>query len=137
MGTGMTKVEDCPGRKTKVEAPLRQRILFLGHSPLRGGAELCLDTLLRHLTLPKEDVFVVFPWEGPLSRSAREMGYTVYILPITWWMNSSHSLWYYKNIALRFIPNILQLARLIKKLRIDLVYTNTVSIWESAFAARL
>lgn len=137
MSVGTAKAESLQERKPSVEAPLRQRILFLGHSPLKGGAELCLDTLLRHLSIPKEDVFVVFPWEGPLSQSARDMGYTVYILPITWWMNFPHSIWYYKSILFHFIPNIFRLARLIKKLRIDLVYTNTVSIWESAIAARL
>jgi hypothetical protein len=62
----------------------RRRILFLGHSPEKGGAELCLDTLLRHLTFPKEDVFVILPWEGPLVESATRMGYKVDLFPLAW-----------------------------------------------------
>ncbi len=113
------------------------RILFLGHSPHKGGAELCLDTLLRHLTFPKEDVFVILPWEGPLTQSAREMGYQVDLFPLAWWMNWPHSWWHYKRLLLRTPHTIWRLARYIKKNRIDLVYTNTISIFESAFAARL
>jgi glycosyltransferase involved in cell wall biosynthesis len=113
------------------------RILFLGHSPLKGGAELCLDTLLQHLTFPKEDVFVILPWEGPMAQSAREMGYRVDFFPLVWWMNWPHSLWHYKRLLLQTPYTIWRLARYIKKNKIDLVYTNTISIFESAFAARL
>lgn len=136
MRIGMTVAERCSERNLDAEANPRQRVLFLGHSPLKGGAELCLDTLLRHLTLPKEDVFVIFPWEGPLSQSARNMGYTVDIFPLAWWMNWPHSLWHYKRL-LRTPLTIWRLARYIKQQRINLVYTNTISIFESAFAARL
>jgi glycosyltransferase involved in cell wall biosynthesis len=47
------------------------------------------------------------------------------------------SLWYYKNLLTQSMPNVLRLVRIIKKHRIDLVYTNTISIWESAVASRL
>jgi glycosyltransferase involved in cell wall biosynthesis len=52
-------------------------------------------------------------------------------------MNWPHSLWYYKNLISQSMRNVFRLVRIIKKRRIDLVYTNTVSIWESAFASRL
>jgi glycosyltransferase involved in cell wall biosynthesis len=113
------------------------RILFVGHSPLTGGAELCLDTLLRHLTLPREDVFVVEPWEGPMAASARAMGYRVDLFPLAWWMMWPHSLWHYKRLLLQSPHTIWRLARYIRQHRIDLVYTNTIALFESAFAARL
>jgi glycosyltransferase involved in cell wall biosynthesis len=112
-------------------------VLFVAHSAFQGGAELCLDTILKHVDQSIYEVFAVFPWEGPLTESTRQFGIPVEIIPLMWWMNWPRSVWYYKNILARSIPNVFRLVRLIKKQRIDLVYTNTVSIWESALAARL
>jgi glycosyltransferase involved in cell wall biosynthesis len=137
MSIGMTVTKTCQERKAGEGVRPRRRILILGHSPLQGGAELCLDTLLRHLTIAKEDIFVILPWDGPLLQSARDMGYTVDIIPLAWWMNWPHSFWHYKRLLLRTPLTIWQLVRYIKKNRIDLVYTNTISIFESAFAAKL
>lgn len=134
-GLKLSKPRQAPTVGGKARS--RPRLLFLGHSPAKGGAELCLDTLLRHLSFPKEDVFVILPWEGPLSQSARDMGYRVDIVPLAWWMNWPHTLWHYKRLLLRTPHTIWRLARYIKRNRIDLVYTNTISIFESAFAARL
>lgn len=134
LGSQMTKAD---GSVSAAAAARRKRLLFVGHSGFQGGAEYCLDTLLRHVNRSAYDVFAVFPWQGPLTESARQLGIPVQIIPITWWMNCPHSAWYYKNLLARSIPNILRLVRLIKKLQIDLVYTNTISIWESAMAARL
>lgn len=115
----------------------RKRLLFVAHSGYQGGAEYCLDTLLRQLNRSTYDIFAVFPWQGPLTDSARELGISVEIIPLTWWMNWPHTAWYYKNILIRPFSNVFRLVRFIKKQQIDLVYTNTVSIWESALAARL
>jgi glycosyltransferase involved in cell wall biosynthesis len=114
-----------------------RHILFFGHSPLQGGAELCLDTTLRHLTPGKYQATVVFPREGPMAESARSLGMRVEIMPLAWWMNWPPSPWYYRNLLLGSPANILRLARFIRRERVDLVYTNTVSIFQSAFAARL
>jgi glycosyltransferase involved in cell wall biosynthesis len=132
MAVAQARYRDVNGSKCP-----RPRVLFVGHSPLRGGAELCLDTLLRNVTLPREDVFVIVPWEGPLAQSARAMGYRVDIFPLAWWMNWSHSLWHYKRLLLGTPQTIWRLVRHIKRNRINIVYTNTISIFESAFAARL
>jgi glycosyltransferase involved in cell wall biosynthesis len=114
-----------------------RHVLFFGHSPLQGGAELCLDTTLRHLTPGKYRATVIFPREGPMAESARSLGLRVEIMPLAWWMNWPPSPWYYRNILFASPANILRLARFIRRERVDLVYTNTVSIFESAFAARL
>jgi hypothetical protein len=53
----------------------RRRLLFAAHSSFQGGAEFCLDTLLSRLSRDKYRVRVLFPWEGPMARAARERGY--------------------------------------------------------------
>jgi glycosyltransferase involved in cell wall biosynthesis len=115
----------------------RTKVLFAGHSPEQGGAELCLDTLLRHLDQTRYEATVIFPWEGPMAQSARALGLAVEIVPLTWWMNWPHSRYQYQNLLLRSGPTVVRLARYLRRQRFDLVYTNTISIFESALAAWL
>jgi glycosyltransferase involved in cell wall biosynthesis len=133
-----------PSRTVKPSGPTertggdsRKRLLFVGHSAYQGGAELCLDTILRHIDRTRYDVYTVFPWRGPLTESTLQLGIPVEIIPITWWMNWPLSFWYYKNLIGRSMWNVVRLVNFIKRHQIDLVYTNTVSIWESALASRL
>jgi glycosyltransferase involved in cell wall biosynthesis len=118
-------------------AGLRKRILFVAHSGSPGGAEICLDTLLRHLEPAKYDVTVLFPWDGPMVESARGLGYKVELEPFIWWMCFPPSLWYYKRLGLGVLPTVARLASYIRRRRIDLVYSNSAFIFEPALAARL
>ena len=113
------------------------RILFAAHSGSQGGAELCLDTTLRHLDRSKYDAVAYFCWDGPMADSARKLDVPVKILPLGWWMCYAPSPWHFKNLLLGSIPRIWRLFRAIKRERIDLVYTNTAVIFEAAIAARL
>jgi glycosyltransferase involved in cell wall biosynthesis len=113
----------------------RKKVLFLGHSAFQGGAELCLDTLLKNLDLAKYDVTVFFPWDGPMVESARAAGARVEIRPLNWWMCWGFSLWYFKNLFLTTLPNIVGLVRYVRRQRIDLVYTNSGVLFEGALAA--
>src|SRR5262249_8474896 len=115
----------------------RTKILFVGHSPLQGGAELCLDTLLRHLDQSRYDATAVFPREGPMAQSARALGLAVEIIPLTWWVTCPPSRYQYQALLLRPGPTVCRLARYLRRHRFDLVYTNTTSIFESAVAAWL
>jgi glycosyltransferase involved in cell wall biosynthesis len=114
-----------------------KRILFLGHSAQQGGAELCLDSLLRNLQPGKFEATVLFPWEGPMAESARSLGMAVEVWPLMWWMCWEYSAWYFKRLMIRSLPTICRLARKVKQQRIDLVYSNTAVIFEGALAARL
>jgi glycosyltransferase involved in cell wall biosynthesis len=116
-------------------SPLRKKILFLGHSAFQGGGELCLDTLLKNLDLAKYDVTVFFPWDGPMVESARAAGARVEIRPLNWWMCWGFSPWYFKNLLLTTLPNIVGLARYLRRQHIDLVYTNSGVLFEGAVAA--
>jgi len=115
----------------------RWRLLIAAHSAFQGGGEHCLDTLLRHLAREKYQATVLFPWEGPMAQSARNLGYEVAVRHQVWWMGWGFSLWYFKTLLLRTVPNILWLVRFIKRERFDLVYSNSAFIFEAALAARL
>lgn len=113
----------------------RTRLLVAAHSPHRGGAEYCLDTTLRHLDRERFEAIVLFPDDGPMTESAREMGYEVLITPMVHWMYFRRDWWFWKNLAGRMGPNLYRLRRLLSQRQVDLVYTNTVAIFESAWAA--
>ncbi len=112
------------------------RILFVAHSAQLGGAEYCLDTTLRHLDRQRFDPVAVFPHEGPMADAARTLGIHVVIIPLRHWLYFHKDWWYWKNLIGRTLPNIGCLNRLIRERQIDLVYTNTSAVFESALAAR-
>lgn len=113
-----------------------RRILIVAHSPHRGGAEYCLQTTLEHLDRSRFQPLVVFPDEGPMVDSAR-LGCEVLVTPMCHWLYFRKGWWYWKNLLGRLVPNVRRLRRLIREREIDLVYTNTSAIFESAIAARL
>ena len=114
----------------------RSRVLFIAHSAQRGGAEYCLDTTLRHLDRERFEPLAVFPHEGPMADAARTLGMDVVIVPLRHWLYFHKNWWFWKNLIGRTLPNIGRLTRLIRERQIDLVYTNTSAIFESALAAR-
>lgn len=115
----------------------QRHLLILAHSGSQGGAELCLDTTLRHLDRSRYRATVLFPWEGPMVDSARAMGYAVELLPLAAWMLYDRCVWQYKNAFLAGPARVANLVRRIRHERIDLVYSNTAVIYEGALAARL
>lgn len=112
------------------------RILFVAHSPHRGGAEYCLDTTLRHLDRSRFEPLVVFPFEGPLVDSTRELGIETLVMPMCHWLYFKKDLWYWRNLVGRSWSNVNRFKRLIRDRDIDIVYTNTSAIFESALAAK-
>ena len=116
--------------------PIQRRVLFVAHSAQRGGAEYCLDTTLRHLNRDRFEPMVVFPHDGPLADAARSLAIDVEIIPLRHWLYFRKDWWYWKNLMGRVMPNIGRLTKLIRDRQIDLVYTNTSAIFESALAAR-
>jgi glycosyltransferase involved in cell wall biosynthesis len=113
-----------------------RRILFVAHSALQGGAELCLDTLLRELDKAKYNLTVIFPQHGPMAESARALGARVEVWPLAWWMSMRISLQYCKNFLVNLV-SVLRLVWYLKRHRIDLVYSNSSVVFGAAWAARI
>lgn len=77
-GGGRTQtVAKCRSSSSKShDTNARRRAL-----PFRGGAEYCLDTMLRELNRLRFDATVIFPAEGPMTELARSYGYKLYTHP--------------------------------------------------------
>ena len=114
----------------------RARVLFVAHSALLGGAELCLDTTLANLDQARFEPFVLFAGDGPLVARAHDYGCHVDVWPLSWWLCFEPGWWYYKNLLLGSVPRIARLASFLQKHEIDLVYTNTAVVFEGALAAQ-
>lgn len=113
------------------------RIVLFAHSPFRGGAEYCLDTTLRELDRSRFEATVVFPNEGPMTESARSYGYRTVVEPLCHWLYWHKDGWYWRNLLGRSATHVRRLAKLIRQVDAEAVYTNTSAIFESALAARL
>lgn len=114
---------------------MKKRVLFLAHSALRGGAEFCLDVTLRHLNRENVEPYAIFPTDGPMADSARQMGIPVEIVPLSWWMLYEPSFWEWKN-RLRIPFRLHFLKRFILRNGIQTVYSNTACLFEGVLAAR-
>lgn len=112
------------------------RILFLGHSGLKGGAEYCLDVTLRYLNREQYEPGVIFGTDGPMLNSAQNLGLWSETRPFSWWMLYERNLWQYKN-RMKIPSRVMRLVQLIRRNKIRLVYTNTACIFEGAIAAWL
>ena len=112
------------------------RILFLGHSGLKGGAEYCLDIILRNIDLTRYEPGVIFGCDGPMVATPQNRGIWYQTRPLNWWMLYQPSLWEWKN-RLKSPFRIHKLVQQIKRNDIKLVYSNTACIFEGAVAAKI
>lgn len=112
-------------------------ILVVAHSAYRGGAEYCLDTLLRHLDRSRFEAIVLFPHNGPMAECAREMGYEVHELELLHWLYFRRSWWYWKRLVLNSVPTVWKLVDFIRQRRVGVVYSNTSAVFEAAIAAKI
>lgn len=112
-----------------------RKILWVAHSGAQGGAELCLDTVLRSLDRNRFEPTVVFGGEGPMVDSARALGLDVQVQHWSWWLCFEPCRWYFKNLLLGVPLRVWTLVRRIRREKIDLVVTNTAVVFEGALAA--
>jgi glycosyltransferase involved in cell wall biosynthesis len=109
------------------------KILFLSHSALINGAEVCLLTLLKYLDRTKYEGVAVLPGDGPLREKVEALGCRCHVTPLEWWIRSSD----YRGCAEpRLASRLESLTRIVDLERPDLIHTNTSVIWEGALVAR-
>jgi glycosyltransferase involved in cell wall biosynthesis len=109
------------------------RAAFISHTALLGGAEKALLELIEGLKSKGMDCFVVMPSAGPLEQALQRLDVPYAIVKYSWWSNPVNRLRRNCNNVLA----IFQLARVLKREKIDVVCSNTVTIPSGAFAAKL
>ena len=107
-------------------APAPRRILYVLNSPTTGGANRSLCVLLAGLDRARFSPQVVVPRPGPLLDRLQALDVPVHILPLPSLGRLKASLTGKLKATVRNGRNVLRLARLLRRDRIDLVHTNTI-----------
>jgi hypothetical protein len=114
------------------------RLLFISHSARLDGAELGLLELASGLVEEGISVDVVVPRAGPLSDSLRSVGAVVIVQRSHWWAGDrDRPLRVRAYAAARNFVAAIAIARLVRRLRPNLVITNSIVIPAGAFGAAI
>ena len=115
------------------------KICFISHSSAMDGAERSLLILLENIDRKYFTPVVVLPRSGPLKEKIQHLSIKIYKVKIPWWIN------YRKNNLLSFLKfgySIIQeamalpkLYKIVKKEKIDMIYTNTIVNFSGAIIA--
>ena len=122
---------------SKVINSYKSNILFISHSGGFGGAEMCLFDLVSRLSKEEFNVYINVPVKGEFSANLEKAGIPYFVNTTEIWIPSKSN-WGIMHVV-RFIKTLLariwSLETKIKNYNIDLVYTNSLTCIDGAFAA--
>jgi len=117
---------------------MAKNILFLSHTALVGGAEICLLDLLAGLKDIGHGGLVLIPCDGPLKDRIVSTGWEVMIYPIKWWITfNGRNRWHLQELLTGIPKRMSYVCHLMKERNINVVYTNTIACFDGALAARI
>lgn len=114
------------------------KVLFLSHSGFMGGAERALLELVQELRERGVQCYVLLPYWGPLGEEFKKRNITFKIIKYRSWMCNENAPYHGKvkgvlvNIIMAF-----QALLYLKRLKCDIVYTNTLTICTGAILSAL
>jgi len=114
------------------------RVCFVSHTSRTGGAERSLLETIRALLARDVECVALLPGQGALADSLDRIGVEYRVLPYKWWTGRADGpLW--RRFARTAANLILAVpaSSWIRRQRVDIVYTNTISICLGAWAASL
>ncbi len=112
------------------------RILYINATSELGGTDTDLLETVRVLDKDRFVATVVLPYPGPLDEEYRRLGVVVEYVKLSV-MKRFFNLRQIVSFLWNFIPCTLKLMELIRRNRIDLVYTNSLLILNGGIAAKL
>jgi glycosyltransferase involved in cell wall biosynthesis len=113
------------------------KILLLSHGSNLEGAERSLLEAVQTLVNLGEDVHVVVPSAGILVQKLREANATIHFLATPWWVTEFRGQSSIIERLYEYVKAVLKLVKILRKLKPDVVITNTVVIPCGAIASRL
>jgi glycosyltransferase involved in cell wall biosynthesis len=108
------------------------KVLFISHSSSMWGAERSLFLLLKHINRNKFEPIMVLPSSGLLKDEIDRLKITTYIIKSPWWIDSKNKAHFFKSILrhgkkiIFEILALLKIYKIIRKEKIDIIYTNTI-----------
>jgi glycosyltransferase involved in cell wall biosynthesis len=102
----------------------------------RGGSDQALLRMVRSLPRPEFECHVVVPADPPLRGDFEAAGVQVHVVPMRR-ISRSHGLRDWVGYALVWPFTVIRLARLLRRLNVDVVHTNSFHSWYGWAAALL
>ena len=113
-----------------------RHVLYVQPNSEVGGSDIALARTIEAMRGAGQRASVVLPCDGPLVARLRAAGAEVHFLPMRQ-LRTIRSLSYQAGYLIRFIPTVIRMARLIRRLRPDLVHSNSLYCLYGAFGAKL
>ena len=110
------------------------KVLYISHTPQIGGAEVCLQTLIRNLNRKWIEPVVIFPTEGPIKEKIESLGVKTYLSPLEWWIRDIRD---FDLVGGSFRVCVQRIGEIIDAEKPDIVHSNTSVICEGAIAAKV
>jgi glycosyltransferase involved in cell wall biosynthesis len=95
--------------------------------------------LLENLPLDHFTPLVLLPYSGEFNKRLSSLGIKTAVLSYLWWIptRSFYKKYYLIKYFLKLIPSIFRIINLIKSNKIQVVYTNTVTVLDGAIASKI
>jgi hypothetical protein len=115
------------------------RIAFIAHDCSLFGAQRSLLSLILNLNREIYDPVVIIPYDGPFAEVIKRSGIPIYLAQMYRWVPAAKEkgLIYTLRFILSAPSRIYRLVRLLYRLQVDVVYSNTVTNIDGAIAAKL
>jgi glycosyltransferase involved in cell wall biosynthesis len=118
------------------------KALFITHDTSLYGAQKVLLNILSGIDRNIISALLLTPYDGPLCNKARKLNIPIYKRDMRHWVPRSGLLTkikriiYYVKFIIRLPIRCIEIGKLIKNERVDLIYTNTVTVVEPAIVAK-
>jgi glycosyltransferase involved in cell wall biosynthesis len=115
-----------------------QTILLVGHGSGLNGAERCLHESASALKRLGHRVHILLPNRGPLEAMLRDAGVeAIHIRSLPWWIDTGKRLTLSQKLkrALKIAASVASVFSLARKIRADIVVSNTIAMPSGALAA--
>ena len=118
---------------------IKQKILYIHHTPFFRGAATSLSYLLKELDRTRFTPIILLTYEGEARQAYEALGIDVYYLPLRQVWEAPSPYWYnYKNKFLNwlaFLPNR-KFADFLKTIKPDLIHINDTCSLSAAITAK-
>lgn len=113
------------------------RVVWIAHDGHLGGAGLALLEGAKGLLKKEVQLHTIVPFRGKLAEALEDMGIAVTILPYFWWATSRMSILGQLRYMVRNVIASGRLGRILRRIRPDVVVSNTLTIPVGAVASKL
>lgn len=112
------------------------KVLFISHSSdIYGGAEKSFLLLLKSIDRKRFDPVVIIPGSGSMEEELDRSGIRTYKIYYRWWFYRRLSITIFLQCIARELLALPKFLSIIKKEKIEIVYTNTIVIFSGAISA--